>query len=624
MRSEAATRARLACVVALAWLGCAPYGSPPPGAVRLESMLLRLGETPAPPPPAQPLPTDALANLDGWEQTAIPDAWGLGRRARHGAGWYRSELVLPAEHRGWALLVEGTWESLTVFAETVRLGGAARDASVAPFSSPAAGALLLPLPEGRDRFELLLHYRASPSQVGLLTEVAAGPQSAMAAMAKRRDFLRRTLPNALGMLGLVGGVLVLLLARFSDARGVYWFGLSTSLWCLAFLLPTDPSSALGWLASVLLHGFVPAIAIALHRVLRLERPLVEALLLASALLGALLRAIVPPLFVPAVDIGWWLANFGIGLYVLPILIRIARERVLTGARWVLFAGAALVAGGLHDVASLLAGRTLLVPASLFATLTPVIAVSTAGAIVAALASAMRQVRELNAELERRVEDKRRELAASYEHAAQLERERAIAGERERMMRDMHDGTGGQLVSALSLVEAGEYRPEELAETLRAALADLRLSIDSLESGPPDLLAVLALARTRLEARLEHHGVRFAWEVEDVPTPIGFGPEQSLHVLRIFQEAVTNVLKHARASTITVRTGVVEDAGGRKAACVEIADDGVGLRDAGAAGPNSGRGLQNMQRRAQEIGAACRLTSGPSGTTVRLLLPLEDA
>ena len=119
-----------------------------------------------------------------------------------------------------------------------------------------------------------------------------------------------------------------------------------------------------------------------------------------------------------------------------------------------------------------------------------IAIATAGSIVSALASALTTVRRLNVELEDRVEAKTRELAASWARTAELERERAIATERERMMRDMHDGTGGQLVSALSLVESGEYRGDDLAETLRAALADLRLSIDSLEAGPPDLLAVL--------------------------------------------------------------------------------------------------------------------------------------
>jgi signal transduction histidine kinase len=190
-----------------------------------------------------------------------------------------------------------------------------------------------------------------------------------------------------------------------------------------------------------------------------------------------------------------------------------------------------------------------------------------------------------------------------------------------MMRDMHDGTGGQLVSALSLLEAGDYRGDELAETLRAALADLRLSIDSLETGPADLLGVLALARTRLEGRLEHHGLRFAWEVQDVPTPHGFGPEQSLHVLRVFQEAVTNALKHARAKTIAVRTGTAHDAQGRTCVFVEIADDGRGHAAAAAAGTPGGRGLRNMRRRAEEIGGDVTIASSPAGTAVRLTLPL---
>jgi signal transduction histidine kinase len=153
--------------------------------------------------------------------------------------------------------------------------------------------------------------------------------------------------------------------------------------------------------------------------------------------------------------------------------------------------------------------------------------------------------------------------------------------------------------------------------------DLRLAIDSLDAGEADLLVLLAQARARLEPRLEPHGVHFAWEVEDVPTPSHFGPEQTLHVLRVLQEAVTNVLKHARARVIAVRTGEASDASGRPNVWIEIADDGCGMRgDAATPRDGGGRGLRNMRRRAAEIGGMIELSSDETGTRVRLVLPLR--
>lgn len=618
------TRASLSILVAVAFAlplaGCGDGDLERNGAVQATNVRLRQGSMPRPPPVGEPLDVRVLDSLGGWESVTLPHPWDLRRRARGVEGWYRADLVLPPDRRDWAIHLDGSWHDLDLFADGARIGALTRDGPPPTGQHLWNATLLVPLPERGDRIELVAHFRTSPGEIGALIEAVAGPREWIDARARNRTLLRSTIPSALGLVGLAGGLMVLLLARYAQERGTYLFGLATTSWCLFAVVPTQPETLAGWLASVVSHAFVPVVAFGLHRLLDLSRPRVEWLLAGSVLLGAALRAAVPALFIPAIDVLWWIGNFFIGIYLLPLAILAERRRATSGARWFVFAGAVLLVAGLHDVASIFLRRMLFTPYSLFAAASPIIAIATAGSIVASLLASLRRARALNAELEDRVEEKRRELQASYARTAELERERAIATERERMMRDMHDGTGGQLVSALSLVEGGEFRPEDLAETLRAALADLRLSIDSLETGPADLLAVLALARTRLEGRLEHHGVRFAWEVEDVPTPPGFGAEQSLHVLRIFQEAVTNALKHAKAKVVTVRTGLATDAEQRRCALVEIADDGRGL-DAVSDAPGSGRGLRNMRRRAEEIGARCTVTSDAAGTTVRLLLPL---
>ncbi len=141
-------------------------------------------------------------------------------------------------------------------------------------------------------------------------------------------------------------------------------------------------------------------------------------------------------------------------------------------------------------------------------------------------------------------------------------------------------------------------------------------IDSLDPSEDDLLSVLGSVRSRLEPRLSRHGLRFAWQVTDLPAVEGFGPDMALQAMRIVQEAVTNVVKHAHARTVTVRTGTTDGAG--PGVFIEVRDDGRGI----AADAPRGRGLANMSRRATRLGGTIDVRSDDSGTTVRLWLPCE--
>jgi signal transduction histidine kinase len=225
---------------------------------------------------------------------------------------------------------------------------------------------------------------------------------------------------------------------------------------------------------------------------------------------------------------------------------------------------------------------------------------------------------LNGELEQRVDEKHRELEESYEKLRALEKEQTIAAERDRIMRDLHDGLGGHLVSALALVEGNEH-VQTVEEILRDALEDLRLVIDSLDPDSEDLPVLLGIMRMRIEKRISGRGLRFDWQVSDVPAISRFGPEMALQILRIVQEAFTNVMKHAHATTITVRSGETNGSTER-GVFLEIRDDGQGIREG-----TRGRGLDNMRWRARVIGGKLDVTSiDGSGTAVRLWLPLEAA
>ena len=199
----------------------------------------------------------------------------------------------------------------------------------------------------------------------------------------------------------------------------------------------------------------------------------------------------------------------------------------------------------------------------------------------------------------------------------VEREHLLMHERARMTREMHDGLGGQLVSTIAMLESGRGSRPELIEGLRRALDDMRIAIDSLDPETTDFSTSLGKLRARLEPLLRRNGIQLHWNIVDSPELDRFLPEESLHLLRIIQEAVTNAVRHAGASELRVSVSSEEGAGG--ALLVEVRDDGCGWSH--PAGHSSGRGVRNMRTRAEALGAKLKIESGASGTSVLVRVPM---
>jgi signal transduction histidine kinase len=208
-----------------------------------------------------------------------------------------------------------------------------------------------------------------------------------------------------------------------------------------------------------------------------------------------------------------------------------------------------------------------------------------------------------------------DLRLHQQRLVAVEHERTLLLERQRLTRDMHDGLGSALVASLTAVERGEVRPEQLAAMLHDCVDDLRTVIDSLEPIDHDLVALLATLRFRLERRLDAAGVRLEWQMEDLPALAWLGPPEALHVIRIVQEVLANVIKHAAARHLRL---AVRTMGNHVEVC--IADDGSGF-DLSAA--PAGRGLQSLRQRAAALGGKIDIeTRLGQGTSVRLQLPVR--
>ncbi|MBR0835805.1 histidine kinase [Bradyrhizobium manausense] len=241
------------------------------------------------------------------------------------------------------------------------------------------------------------------------------------------------------------------------------------------------------------------------------------------------------------------------------------------------------------------------------------------------ARALNQVDSFAGQLVARVREAEERLKASFAREEARARAAALANERTRLMRDLHDGLGGQLISIVALSERGQ-EGATITEAARAALKDLRLVIDSMDDIGGDLMLALGSWRERAAMQLRPHDIALDWRVatpQGLPLHPELRPWHVIQIVRILDEAVTNAVKHAAARHITVTIETHDDGRGPYGV-ISVADDGRGFTlcdDGGAGGAGqTARGLRNMKSRATRCGATLDLSSDESGTRVRLQLP----
>ncbi|WP_115778787.1 sensor histidine kinase [Paraburkholderia caffeinilytica] len=232
-------------------------------------------------------------------------------------------------------------------------------------------------------------------------------------------------------------------------------------------------------------------------------------------------------------------------------------------------------------------------------------------------NAISEVEQSNANLAQRLKEREAELELSHQRIREAELLQTISDERRRLMQDMHDGLGSSLISAIRSVDRGGASDIDVSHILKSCLDDLKLTIDSMEPVEADLLLLLATLRFRLEPRLEGTGITLLWEVRELPTLAWLDPSSALHILRIVQESIANVLHHTHASEIRVSTAV--DTAGVQ---VIVEDNGQGFDVETVSGATKGRGLHNQMRRARALDGTVSWHSGARGTRFTLWLPLE--
>lgn len=215
----------------------------------------------------------------------------------------------------------------------------------------------------------------------------------------------------------------------------------------------------------------------------------------------------------------------------------------------------------------------------------------------------------------------------------LRQQRALAvlEERERLARELHDSLGQILgyvntqsqatreLLARGQTEAADTHLKRLVEVAQDAHADVREYILSLQTSALTEQGLLPALQGYLQRFSRNNGIQTELLASTEVAEAAFGPNIKVQLMRIVQEAVTNVRKHARAQHIWITFKI-----DNSHALIAIEDDGCGF-DASQTSPEKGRhfGLRIMQERAEEVGGSVQVQSGPGqGTKVTVQVPLR--
>ncbi len=590
--------------------------------------------------PSVALPSDDGAGTSAWTDTALPAAVAPHGETPAAPRWYRGDFDWAPEGgppSPWAVYLPFLYQGGQVWINGAFAGGVPEDTPALrvrwerPHLVPVPAGLLRP---GRNR--LAIRVGAGPAQTAQhFPQVSIGPVAELQPRADRRTFWVRTMPQVTVVVCLLVAGFVLFIYAHRRSEVLYGlFGLASALWgvrTLTFVLERMPVEdwqrwRIAYLGAT--GGFVIVLALFAMRLAGLRRPVLDRVLLAYGVLGPLWLWGAGADGEAAVNRLWTAGLIPVGMAILGLSgWTLWRQRTVAAAVMPLALATAVLAG-MHDylVAWNAEALALFLPRwwvgqriFLLHYGADLVLIAMGGLLtvrfieaLTSLESVNARLAELNETLESRVAQRERHLAENFERMAELERDRAAAQERQLIMREIHDGLGSRLFTSLLRVERGDMDGAQIAGALRDCIADMRLALEVL-SPDDDFQAALGNFLFRWQTQMLEAQVMPRWSIDVPEDVLRLSRQAALQLLRIAQEALTNVLKHAGAKNVRIdlrqRGGHLE---------LEVSDDGHGAQPAGQ---GAGRGLANMRARAGQLGGTLELRSGDGGTRVLLRLPL---
>lgn len=488
-----------------------------------------------------------------WRTVSLPDVVPLpaisetSEKPEMARAWYRLRYTPPAGGSDeLPLALYGT--RLMGGAYTVWLDGHLLESSLEDWRMQWNKPLMLRLPVSANvpgkAIDIYLGIPYRVAQGYAVGSFYIGPVSSIRPLFDRRVFLQESLPRAALLVSLLLGLMSfhVWLARRSETphlllalTSVAWF-ITNLQYFVDFSSNEDAARWFGTIVDAAVSWMVPLIYLFAFRFDQRRFPVLEKVLVGYA---ATITIATLPLWNPGVTallLHHYLDLF-MALGVTGLVSWLAVRGGSLEFRLICLALWSLPISGAHDLLWMTSQRAPdgihLFPYSTF-----VVFGAFLFSIQRRYVFAINEIESVNASLDARLWDREIELEAKHRELSDASREKALLQERQRLMRDMHDGIGSRLISSLAVIESGCLDSSRIAGVLRECMDDLKLVIDSLEPIAHDLVTLLATLRFRLGGRMELAGIRIFWDVDDLPPLPWLEPPEALEILHILQEALS--------------------------------------------------------------------------------------
>lgn len=610
---------RLLLLLMLAVMGLG-WSAPTRAAVLVEQAQLTLalrGQAPADPQKPQTV--------------TLPYHWDQRQGAVDGEARFSFEIPADDPTTPVALFVPRVGNSFRVSVngqELTRFGafppGPYDDASFAPqyFVLPASGSA------SPQRVEIVI--AAQAARQGGLSPVVAGREAEIRPLYERALFWQISGGRFITIVsGVLGALSLLVWLRQRESIYLY-YGLGELFWSLqtARVLFTHAPLPWPWWGVLPLAAFQAAVPLvcrfALAVVGRDDTPLARLLGLMAWLAPVVagLGIMVPWLWLMPL---WQGLNLAAGLAMTVVVVRVALRSAVLEHRVLGLAVLLIVLCAARDIWVMRTSPQAyeMVPWIRFAWVG--FAISLAWVIAERMRKDARAMVEMNVTLEAELAERNSALEASFVREREGEKARGALEERQRLVQDLHDGLGGQLVGLLRMAQQPGAAREDVTLHLRDAVDQLKLTVDAMHADEGDVASTLGSVRYRLGPRLQAAGIDLHWNVSRLPMMTGWSSRESHQLQMLLFEAFANMMAHSAATraSLTARLVLVGGADGATGEAIEVrlCDNGCGF-DANAR--FAGKGLTNMRARAAALGCTLTLCSQPGETSLCLHLVVSAA
>lgn len=559
-----------------------------------------------------------------WSSTSLPDLWKLNHPDAFGSGWYRFQFDYPGldTHEIYALYLSRLSLNAEAYLNGKKIGSGG--AFTEPVSRNWNRPLLFTIPPDTLKATgntLYIRVIAPQYSQGMLYPPEINLLHTLQPEYEKARFIRITLNQTSSLLIVGIGLLMLSLwwrRKQDTAYGL--FGLAAFVWALQslnFYIITAPLPTAVW--EMLVNASFQAIAtlwlISLLDFVGIRLKRFNQLLWAIMILAPVTLLLMPSAYFSYATDFWHLLTMAVVIFGLALLAKTGFVDRNKDARLLLMTLSIILLFAFHDWlihtnvpginAWLITEEEYLMQFS-----APVLFLIVGLMMTSRYVGALNNYEQLNQQLEQRVVSKHQELNDNFQQLQTSLKEQATLEERERIYQDLHDDLGAKL---LTLV----YRAQNAnnAELARSALQDLRDVVSRAGDESSALSDIMADYRIECEKRLGDVQIQLVWDNRIEDDTLQLTQPQALNLGRIIREAISNVIRHAQATKVSVTLQHTP-----QHLLLEIQDNGVGL--APSSDKSAGRGLSNIQKRAALLGGEVDFSCNDGGLKLSLYLPWQ--